>query len=78
VIGAREHCGKMVAVAALAERARSARRANILPAIVAKVLLVYFTCILLVGLNKMGDGLTTNLVAIYTHGRSCISARFPL
>jgi hypothetical protein len=39
---ATEHCGAITAVAALTERARSARRANILAAIVAKMLLVGF------------------------------------
>ena len=38
-----EHCGMMNAVAALTKRARSARRANILVAIVSKMLLVRFT-----------------------------------
>jgi len=42
-LGASEHCGIMTAVAALIERARSARRANILVAIVARTLLVRFT-----------------------------------
>lgn len=39
---ATEHCGTRTAVAALTERARSARKANILAAIVAKRLVVGF------------------------------------
>jgi len=42
-LGASEHCGIMTVVVVLIERARSARRANILVAIVARTLLVRFT-----------------------------------
>jgi hypothetical protein len=54
----------MTAVVALFERARSARRTNILVAIVACqcVSLGMF----LIDLNVMGDGLATDLGAIYT------------
>ena len=41
-LGASEHCGIMNAVVALTERERSARRANILVAIVVRSLLVRF------------------------------------
>ena len=41
-LGASEHCGIMNAVVALTERERSARRANILVAIVVRKLLVHF------------------------------------
>jgi hypothetical protein len=63
-LGASEHCGIMTAVVALFERARSARRTNILVAIVACqcVSLGMF----LIDLNVMGDGLATDLGAIYT------------
>lgn len=41
-LGASEHCGIMNAFVALTKRARSARRANILVAIVVRSLLVRF------------------------------------
>jgi CHASE2 domain-containing sensor protein len=63
----------MTAVVVLTERARSARRTNILVAIVVRTLMFVSLGMFLIALSVMGDGLTTDLGPIYTSEGSCIS-----